>query len=85
MGVGRSVGYRPAMTDETKQTGHLDDDAEQAQESSTTEGAAAAGQYDAAQGSPDGGAHPTGETFPDEGVRYGEDERRRSEGTDSAG
>lgn len=63
---------------ETKQTGHLDDDAEQAQESSTTEGAAAAGQYDPAQGSP-GTAHPTGAAFPDEGVKNGEEGRPRSE------
>ena len=58
-------------------TGRLDDEAEDREESSTTEGAAAQGEYDAAQGSP-GDDHPVGEDFPDEGVRYGEDERARS-------
>ena len=68
-------------TPETKQTGHLDDDAEQAQESSTIDGPAAAGQYDPAQGSP-GGGHPTGATFPDEAAKSGEEGHPRS---DSAG
>ncbi|GAA5155259.1 hypothetical protein GCM10023340_40100 [Nocardioides marinquilinus] len=54
--------------------GHLDDDAEAAEPSSDTEGgAAAAGEYDPAEGSP-GTPHPTGEAFPDEAVRYDEPE-----------
>lgn len=67
------------QSDETsqKQTGHLDDAAEEAQESSTTEGAAAAGDYDPAQGSP-GGGHPVGETFPDESAKSGEEGHPRS-------
>ena len=47
------------------------------------DGPAADGEYDPAQGSPTGDApagHPTGETFPDEAVRYDEpEERPRSE------
>ena len=58
--------------------GRLDDDAEEQEESATTDGPAAAGEYDPAQGSP-GQDHPVGEDFPDEGVRYGEDERPRSD------
>jgi len=58
--------------------GRLDDDAEDAEPSSTDEGAAAAGRYDPAQGSPSG-EHPVGTDYPDEATRYGEDERRRSE------
>jgi hypothetical protein len=55
--------------------GRLDDQAEDAQESSTTDGPAAAGDYDAAQGSP-GQDHPVGEDFPDEAVRYDDPEHR---------
>jgi hypothetical protein len=55
------------MSDDTDQNlGHLDDDAEQAEPSSTTDGPAAEGDYDPAQGSPGHGAHPTAESFPDE-------------------
>jgi hypothetical protein len=44
----------------------------------TTDGAAAGGDYDPAEGSP-GTAHPTGEGFPDEAVSYDDpDERPRS-------
>ncbi|UMG93745.1 hypothetical protein [Nocardioides sp. TF02-7] len=39
--------------------GRLDDDQERQETSSTTDGPAAAGEYDAAQGSPDSGTHPT--------------------------
>ena len=58
--------------------GRLDDEAEDKDQSSTTEGPAAAGEYDPEQGSP-GQDHPVGEDFPDEGVRYGEDGRPRSD------
>jgi hypothetical protein len=57
--------------DGSEQLGELDDDQEAAEESSTTEGAAARGEYDPAEGSP-GAGHPTGEDFPDEAVRYDE-------------
>ena len=49
--------------------GRLDDEAEEQEPSSTTEGAAAEGDYDPAQGSP-GQDHPVGEGYPDEAVRY---------------
>lgn len=65
----------PDSPERTKSTGHLDDEAELQQESSTTDGAAAAGRYDPAQGSP-GTEHPTGETFPEEAVRYDEPHQR---------
>ena len=67
--------------DNTENLGRLDDEAEEQESSSTTDGPAAEGEYDPAQGSP-GHPHPTGEDFPDEGVRYDEDERKR---TDPAG
>lgn len=51
--------------------GRLDDSAEEEQESSTTDGPAAAGDYDPAQGSP-GPAHPVGEGFPNEAPKTGE-------------
>lgn len=38
--------------------GRLDDDAELGEPSSTTDGPAAAGEYDPAQGSPHSGTHP---------------------------
>jgi len=56
--------------------GRLDDAAEEREPSSTTEGPAAEGDYDPAQGSP-GAEHPTGQDFPDEAVRYDEPEKRR--------
>lgn len=59
--------------------GRLDDSAEEQEPSSTTDGAAAEGDYDPAEGSP-GAEHPTGEDFPDEAVRYDEPgERARTE------
>jgi hypothetical protein len=65
--------------DGSEQLGRLDDEQEAAEESSTSTGAAAEGDYDAAQGSP-GPGHPPGEDFPDEAVRYDDpDERPRSE------
>jgi len=68
--------------DGSEQLGRLDDEQEAAETSSTTDGAAARGDYDPAEGSP-GTSHPTGEDFPDEAVRYDEpDERRRSEQAD---
>lgn len=68
------------MTSQDDELGRLDDATEEAAESDTTSGPAAEGDYDPAQGSP-GDQHPVGEEFPDEGVRYGEDERARSEGS----
>jgi hypothetical protein len=53
--------------------GRLDDEAEEQETSSTTEGAAAEGDYDPAQGSP-GRQHPVGENHPDETVRYDDPE-----------
>lgn len=41
--------------------GRVDDEAEERAESSTTDGAAAEGDYDPAQGSPDSGPHVTPE------------------------
>jgi len=64
------------MTAEPEQLGRLDDDAEEQEPSSTTEGAAAEGDYDPAQGSP-GQDHPTGEDFPAEASRFDEPEHRR--------
>ena len=60
-----------------KQAGHLDDAAEEAEESSTTDGPAAAGHYDPAQGSP-GGGHPTSQSFPEESAKNGEEGHPRS-------
>ncbi len=45
--------------------GRLDDGERDQESSSTTDGPAAEGEYDAAQGSP-GDAHPTNEDFPEE-------------------
>lgn len=58
--------------------GRLDDEQEEREPSDTTEGPAAEGEYDPAQGSPQGGAHPTGEDFPAEASRYDEPEHRRT-------
>lgn len=56
--------------------GRVDDQTEDAAASSDAEGgAAAAGEYDAAEGSP-APAHPVGEDFPDEAVRYDDPEAR---------
>lgn len=47
------------MTDqEPENLGRLDDEAEEHEPSSTTDGPAAAGDYDPAQGSPHSGTHP---------------------------
>ncbi len=46
-------------------TGRLDDAAEDQEPSSTTDGPAAEGEYDPAQGPP-GQGHPVGEDYPDE-------------------
>lgn len=65
--------------DGSEQLGRLTDEQEAAETSSTTDGAAARGEYDPAEGSP-GTAHPVGEDFPDEAVRYDDpDDRPRSE------
>jgi hypothetical protein len=62
--------------------GRLDDEAEERESSSTTDGPAAAGDFDPAQGSP-GSGHPVGEDFPNEAVRYDDpDERPRSDTSD---
>jgi hypothetical protein len=48
------------MTNESQENmGRLDDEAEEREESSTTDGPAAEGEYDPAQGSPDSGPHAT--------------------------
>lgn len=66
-------------SDGTENLGRLDDAAEEREPSSTTEGAAAKGEYDPGEGSP-GGKHPTGEDFPEEAVRYDDpDERPRTD------
>ena len=65
------------MTSEgPERLGRLDDADEEREPSSTTEGAAARGEYDPEQGSPEGD-HPTGASFPQEATRYDEPERRR--------
>lgn len=58
--------------------GHLDDEQEEREPSDTTDGPAAEGDYDPAQGSPEGGAHPTGEAYPAEAARYDEPKHRRA-------
>ena len=61
--------------DGSEQLGRLDDEQEAAEPSSTTDGAAARGEDDPAQGSPRTG-HPVGEAFPDEAVRYDDPDTR---------
>lgn len=63
--------------DSGENLGRLDDEQEEREPSSTTDGPAAEGEFDPSQGSP-GGGHPTGQDFPDEGVRYGEPGRPRT-------
>ena len=64
--------------DDSGRLGRLDD-AQEADEASDPGPTAARGDYDPAEGSP-GTAHPTGEAFPDEAVRYDDPEGRpRSE------
>jgi hypothetical protein len=72
--------------DGSEQLGRLDDEQEAAETASDdTDGAAAQGDYDPAEGSP-GAGHPTGEDFPDEAVRYDDpDGRPRSEQGDEQG
>lgn len=65
--------------DGSEQLGRLDDAQEAAEPSSTTDGAAARGDYDPAEGSP-GTSHPTGEDFPDEAVRYDDPDGRPRSG-----
>jgi hypothetical protein len=66
------------MTNDSGESlGRLDDEQEETEPSSTTDGPAAEGVLDPSQGSP-GGGHPTGESFPDEAVRYDEEERPRA-------
>ena len=74
--VSSTVDRKVTMTrNDHEGLGRLDDSAEERESSSTTEGAAAEGEYDPAQGSP-GTEHRTGEDFPDEAVRYDEPEGR---------
>lgn len=70
----------PMTSEGPEQLGRLDDEQEEREPSSTTEGAAARGDYDPAEGSP-GGTHPTGESFPDEATRYDDPEHRRTDGS----
>ena len=49
------------MTQEPDNTGRLDDEARDREPSSTTDGPAAEGEYDPAQGSPDSGPHAVGD------------------------
>ncbi|HET7683917.1 MAG TPA: hypothetical protein VFK34_09660 [Marmoricola sp.] len=64
--------------DNHEQLGEVDEAEEAAEPSSTTEGPAAEGDYDPTQGSPDSGAHPVGQEYPDEATGTGDDERTRS-------
>lgn len=57
--------------------GRLSDEEKAEEPSDTTEGPAARGEDDPAQGSP-GQLHPVGEDFPQEAVRYDEPDRRRN-------
>src|SRR3954447_2230449 len=71
-----------AMTsEEPGRLGRLDDAEEASEPSSTTEGAAARGQFDPAEGSPPG-THPTGEAYPQEATRYDDPPHRRPTDTD---
>jgi hypothetical protein len=54
-----ATGYRVGMDDEGNEgLGRLSDEEEDREESSTTDGPAADGEYDPAQGSPGDTAHP---------------------------
>lgn len=55
---------------DTEPTGRVDDEQEVAATSDTTDGPAAEGEYDPAQGSPDAAPHPVGEGYPDEKKGY---------------
>jgi hypothetical protein len=66
------------MTGDQERLGRVDDEAEAQEESSTTTGPAAEGDYDPAQGSP-GTDHPVGEDYPDEAVRYDDPDHPRRE------
>ena len=75
-----TLGYRCHMSnDAPEDLGRLDDDAEEyAPSDDDPDGAAARGEYDPTEGSP-GIQHPVGEDFPDEAVRYDDDERPRTD------
>lgn len=60
--------------------GRVDDDAEDQESSDTTDGPAADGEYDPAQGSP-GADHPVGEDFPNEAAGYTDPDHRRTTGS----
>ena len=62
------------MSDTGDPRGHLTDEERDREPSSTTEGAAAEGEYDPAEGSP-GNQHPTGEGYPHEAVRFDDPDR----------
>jgi hypothetical protein len=66
---------------EPERLGRLDDAEEASEPSSTTEGAAARGEFDPAEGSP-AGTHPTGEDYPQEATRYDDPQHRRPTNTD---
>ncbi len=57
---------------DSEPTGRIDDEQEVAADSSTTDGPAAEGDYDPAQGSPDTGPHPVADDYPDEKKGYDE-------------
>jgi hypothetical protein len=60
--------------------GEVDDATEEAEQPSSTGGPSTRGDYDPAEGSPESGAHPTGEDFPAEAARYDEPKHRRATG-----
>ena len=62
---------------DSERLGRFTDEEEAEEPSSTTDGPAARGELDPSQGSP-GPAHPTGEDYPNEAVRYDDPERRRN-------
>jgi|1186.fasta_scaffold803319_1 hypothetical protein len=68
-------------SEEPERLGRLDDAEEASEPSSTTEGAAARGEFDPAEGSPPG-THPTGEDYPHEATRYDDPDHRRPTDTD---
>ena len=62
---------------ESEQLGRLSDEQKEQEPSDTTDGPAARGEDDPSLGSP-GQAHPVGEDFPHEAVRYDDPDRRRN-------
>jgi hypothetical protein len=62
--------------------GRLDDEAEEREPSSTTDGPAAEGRDDPTQGSPGSHAHPVADSHPDEVTRYDAPTSRRTDVAD---